>query len=341
LTKEEIIDFYKHSTTEELIGKAKEICSVKYDNKVFLRGLIEFSNYCDKDCLYCGIRNANANVHRYRLTEKEIIDTVKLGYDKNLKTFVLQSGEDDYFTNKKLCYIIEEIKKITNNEVALTLSCGIKTKKQYQEIKDAGCDRYLIRFETSDEKLHSYLRNGISLKRRLQALNDLKELGFEVGSGFMVGLPNETEQIRINNALLCYDLGLDMIGIGPFIPHPETPLKDSIQESIELTIRMTALLRMLLPDANIPATTAAGTLSPIGREKMLEAGANVLMPNITPTTYKKDYLLYPNKICLDETGFECIGCLSGRVGTVGKKLSFERGDSLSFLSRKDYSGNNG
>ncbi|HOV14820.1 MAG TPA: [FeFe] hydrogenase H-cluster radical SAM maturase HydE [Spirochaetota bacterium] len=329
----DILDFYKSSQTDELINKADEVCRTVYGDKVFLRGLIEFSNYCDKDCLYCGIRNSNTTVHRYRLTENEIIQTVKEGFKSGLKTFVLQSGEDDWYSQKKLCYIIDEIKKVTDNEAALTLSCGIKTKSQYGELKSAGCDRYLIRFETSDENLHKYLRGGISLKRRLQALDDLKSLDFEVGSGYMVGLPEETEETRINNAILCYNYNFDMVGIGPFIPHPDTPLADTIQQPIDLAIRATALIRLLLPKSNIPATTAAGTLDKDGREKILKSGANVLMPNITPTVYKKDYLLYPNKICIDESGFQCIGCLSGRVKSIDKTLSFERGDSISFLER--------
>lgn len=332
----EIIDFYKKSSTDELSKRADEVCRSVYGDAVFLRGLIEFSNYCDKECLYCGIRHSNTNVHRFRLTEDEIIATVRDGYNSGLKTFVLQSGEDNWYSQKKLCYIIEEIKKVTDNVAALTLSCGIKTKSQYKELKSAGCDRYLIRFETSDESLHRYLRNGISLKRRLMALDDLKSLGFEVGSGYMVGLPGETEDIRINNALLCHKYGFDMVGVGPFIPHHETPLKDAPQEPIELAIRSTALVRLLLPKTNIPATTAAGTLDKNGREKILKSGANVLMPNITPTDYKKDYILYPNKICIDESGFQCVGCLSGRVKTVNKKLSYDRGDSASFLEKSSY-----
>jgi biotin synthase len=269
----EILDFYKNSTLEDLVEKADNICRQNYGEKVFLRGLIEFSNYCDKDCLYCGIRNSNGKVERYRLSEDEIISAVKSGFDSGLKTFVLQSGEDDYFAVKKLCSIIEKIKNITAGKAALTLSCGIKTKNQFAELKSSGCDRYLIRFETSDENLHKYLRNGISLKRRLQALTDLKELGFEVGSGFMVGLPGETEQIRIENALLCLKFDFDMIGIGPFIPHPETPLSGSMQMPLEHAIKSVSLVRLLLPKVNIPATTAAGSLSKEGREKMLEAGA--------------------------------------------------------------------
>jgi len=333
MTKDELLYLYDNCTIEELSVKANEICLKNYGNKVFLRGLIEFSNYCDKDCLYCGIRNSNGNVKRYRLTEDEIINAVTEGFKSGLKTFVLQSGEDEYFTIDKLAKIIEQIKTNTDGQAALTLSVGIKTKKEFNELKKAGADRYLLRFETSDEKLHSYLRNGISLKRRLQALTDLKDLDFEVGSGFMVGLPDETDNIRLNNLMLSQEFGFDMVGIGPFIPHQETPLKDAKQEPLELTIKMVSLLRMVLPFSNIPATTAAGSLSPEGREKMLSAGANVLMPNITPVGYKKDYLLYPGKICLDEDGFQCISCLDKRIKIVNKEISFGRGDSISYAKR--------
>lgn len=335
----EIIDFYKKATPEELFAKANEVCDLNYGNKVFLRGLVEFSNYCDRDCLYCGIRHDNTNVERYRLTHEQIIETVKSGYEKGFKTFVLQSGEDPVVTTEFICKVVEDIKKITNNEAAITLSCGIKTKREYREMKDAGADRYLIRFETSDPDLHKYLRNGISFKRRIMALEDLRECGYEVGSGYMVGLPEETEEIRINNALLCKELEIDMIGIGPFIPHPATPLKDAKKHDIIHTLKATALIRLLLPGANIPATTAAGSLDPLGREKVLSAGGNVLMPNLTPCVFKKNYLLYPGKICLDEEGFQCVGCMNKRVGTINKVISMERGDSLSIQHRRGVQGN--
>lgn len=330
ISKDQAISIYKDKS-DYIFELARDICYSIYGNKVFLRGLIESSNICVKDCLYCGIRKGNNKVIRYKLTKNEILDTVKKGYDYGLRTFVIQSGEFAYSV-KELCDIVESIKN-NYSDIAITLSCGLMSKSQYKELKNSGCDRYLMRFETSDEKIYSYLRND-SLKRRIKGLYDLKELGFETGSGFMVGLPGESEETRINNALLCYDLSLDMIGIGPFIPHKDTPLGNSEQVPIDYTIRMTALLRILLPYSNIPATTAAGTLSQNGREKMLWAGANVLMPNITQNIYKKNYLLYPDKICIDESGFECIGCLSNRVKSVGKEISFDRGDSYSFRMKE-------
>ena len=324
---ESIIDFYKNSTTDVLAREANNICEQNYGNNIYLRGLIEFSNYCSRDCLYCGIRKSNHNVTRYRLTHKQIINAVKKGYSIGLKTFVLQSGEDNYYSIDKLCRLLEDTNNVTEGNAAITLSCGIFTKTQYKKLKQSGADRYLLRFETSSPKLHSYLRNGISLKRRLKALEDLKECDYEVGSGYMVGLPDETEDIRIENAKLCHKMKLDMIGIGPFIPHKDTPLKNSSQCNIDMTIRAVALVRMLLPKANIPATTASGTLDSAGREKVLRSGANVLMPNITPKEYKKYYLLYPNKICLDEDGIDCIGCLKERLSKINKNMVFDRGDS--------------
>ncbi|MBN2442090.1 MAG: [FeFe] hydrogenase H-cluster radical SAM maturase HydE [Spirochaetales bacterium] len=316
--------------------QADQVCREHYGNKVFLRGLIEFSNYCDMDCLYCGLRRSNKHVQRYRLEVPDILSIVKKGYNAHMRTFVLQSGEDPSYGINKLCELIKKIKIETNDEAAVTLSCGIRTKEEYKILKKAGADRYLIRFETSDSLLHVYLRNGITLKRRLQAIDDLKSCDFEIGSGFMVGLPGETKATMIRNALLCKELDLDMIGIGPFIPHHLTPLKYSVQSPIEQTLRLVSIIRLLLPEANIPATTSMGTLDPYGREKALQAGANVLMPNITPASYKKSYLLYPGKICLEENGFECINYLDPKIKSVGKEISFDIGYSKHFIKKGVY-----
>lgn len=334
MDSKEAIYLYKSVPTEELSKLANDITLKNYSDKIFVRGLLEFSNYCGMDCLYCGIRKSNAKTIRYRLSDEEIIDTIKFGLDTNIKTFVLQSGEDYNYNVKELSKLVYKIKKITGSETAITLSCGLMNKEGYKELKDNGCDRYLMRFETSDENVYSYLKKGQSLKTRIHGLENLKNLGFEVGSGFMVGLPGETIETRINNALLCKELELDMIGIGPFIPHDETPLKEEDSGSLDTILRTTALLRILLPYTNIPATTATGSIDALGREKALSCGANVLMPNITPTKYKKNYLLYPGKICLEESGFECISCLSGRVESVGKKISYEKGNSLSYSIKK-------
>jgi biotin synthase len=327
LTKESIIDFYKEVDTETLIVEAAKVCQKVHGNGVWLRGLIEFSNYCAQDCLYCGIRRSNNKVTRYRLNEKEILETVKSGYQQGLRSFVLQSGEDPCFQASVLAGIVEKIRNGFPN-AAIVLSCGVKTEEEYRLLKKAGADRYLLRFETSDPALHAKLRGGIPLERRLKALSDLKEADYQVGSGYMVGLPGETEKIRIQNALLCAKLELDMAGIGPFIPNPDTPLNEAKQEDIILTIRATALLRLLMPKTHIPATTAAGSLDKFGREKMILAGANVLMPNITPIAYRKHYLLYPGKICIEESGEQCLGCLALRMKSIGREIQSGRGDAL-------------
>jgi iron-only hydrogenase maturation rSAM protein HydE len=272
-------------------------------------------------------------VRRYRLAPEEIFAIAASGYRAGLRSFVLQGGEDCAFAEADLVRAVELIRRDCP-EAAITLSAGILGREAYARLRDAGADRYLLRFETSDPELHEKLRAGVSLDRRLEALAELRELGYQLGSGYMVGLPGETEETRVANALLCRELELDMVGIGPFIPHPETPLAGCAQEGIELTIRAAALVRLLLPDAHMPATTAAGSLDPLGREKMIEAGANVLMPNITPPLAKQNYLLYPGKICIAEEGEKCIGCLSLRVRSVDRELSFARGDALR-LARVD------
>ena len=329
----EVLEFYRNTATPELMRRANEVCRQTYGSEVFLRGLIEFTNFCALDCHYCGIRKSNVRANRYRLTVEQIVGLADAGWKYGLKTFVLQGGEDPWFTADRIVQVLEGIEKVTGGQGAVTLSVGIRPREVYRRWKAAGADRYLMRFETSDPALYSVLKNGARLADRLKALNDLRDEGFEVGSGYMVGLPGETEETRIGNALLCHQWDFDMVGIGPFIPHPETPLAVAPQQPIELAIRAAALVRLLLPEANMPATTAAGSLDKQGREKMLAAGANVLMPNITPESVKKDYLLYPGKICLDESGFECISCLDIRTHLVNKTLSWARGDSVNASKR--------
>jgi len=328
ISRAEIADLYYNCPTDELMSMGQRITVQYHGKSILLRGLVEFSNYCDRSCLYCGIRKENNNVERYRLDKNQILEIVKLGYERGLRTFVLQGGEDSYFSTDYLCEITKAVKDYTGDNAALTLSCGIQSRSQYRELADAGADRYLIRFETANPELHSYIRQSIPLSKRLKAIETLQEEGFQVGSGFMIGLPNETDEDRIDNIMLAGKLELGMAGIGPFIPHPDTPLAHSLQNPIELSVRATALLRMVLPKTHIPATTAAGTLDPQGREMMIQAGANVLMPNITPIEAKRNYLLYPGKICLDESGIQCIGCLSIRVKPLDRELSFAKGDTL-------------
>ncbi|WP_319558901.1 [FeFe] hydrogenase H-cluster radical SAM maturase HydE [Marispirochaeta sp.] len=327
-------DLFREGNLKELSLGAMKVTREHFGNSVFLRGLLEYSNYCSCNCFYCGIRRDNGRVERYRLDDDMIYAAVDSGFIRGLRTFVLQGGEDPEFGTDRMCRVVREIKRRTGDAAAVTLSCGILSRESYAALKDAGADRYLLRFETADTELHSYLRDGVSLERRLKALEDLRSLGFQTGSGFMVGLPGEDDELILRNIRLARKLELDMIGIGPFIPHPATPLRDAPQVPLEKTLLATALLRLFCPRAHIPATTAAGSLEPDGREKMLSCGANVLMPNISPVEVKPHYLLYPGKICLDEDGLHCIGCLGGRVAAVGRKLSFDRADGL-ICKRRD------
>ena len=312
----------------ELIALARSVADSVHGKEVLLRGLIEVTNECERDCLYCGIRKSNSDVVRYRLSEKEVSAVIEAGRSAGFRTFVLQGGESSNLRGDGLLKLTEAARKAAGSGSAITLSFGIRSRREYEELRSAGADRYLMRFETADPELHRYLRNGVTLKRRLEALEDLRAAGFQLGSGFMTGLPGETEETVIENVALAAELDLDMGGVGPFIPHPGTPLAAASGGTIDLAVRATALLRLALPACHIPATTAAGTLHPEGRERMLEAGANVLMPNITPTAAKKNYLVYPGKICLDESGFQCVGCLSVRALGRGLTLSWDRGDAI-------------
>ena len=297
-------------------------------NTILLRGLIEFTNHCSCNCRYCGIRSGNHAIRRYRLTEEEILSLVARGRELQLSTFVLQGGEDQDWHTDRICRLVESIKAFTGPEAAVTLSCGNRSPAEYRSMADAGADRYLIRFETSDPELYAQLHNGQSLAERLDAVRAVQAAGLQTGSGFMTGLPGQTPETELNNILLSQELGLDMVGVGPFIPHQQTPLADATQQSLDATIRATALLRLALPAAHLPATTSAGSLAPDGREQMIAAGANVLMPNITTKEVREDYALYPGKICLDETDIE--GAVQGLVpslAALGKSLSFARGDA--------------
>jgi len=329
----DIRDLYFNCDLSYLSNLANKICEKNYGNKIFLRGLLEFSNECKMNCLYCGIRNDNKKLKRYKIGNEEIISIIDKNYRKGFKTFVLQCGEFLTIKLKEICDLVYKIKN-RYNDIAITLSCGYFSKKELKLLKNSGVDRYLLRFEIADEKIYSYLKNGLKLKDRIEMLYNLKELEFETGSGFMVGLPGETDEILLKNLELCYNLNLDMIGIGPFIPNPDTPLGHLKPKPFETTIKLTALLRIILPYSNIPATTASGTIIPDGREQLLKSGANVLMPNITPEKYKANYLLYPNKICLTDTIDDCLKCLNLRLNQIGKTISFDIGTSLNYKKEK-------
>ncbi|MCX7775264.1 MAG: [FeFe] hydrogenase H-cluster radical SAM maturase HydE [Rectinemataceae bacterium] len=319
---------------EDLRTRADALCRTIHGNRVHVRGLVEVTNYCRQNCLYCGLRRSNGRVRRYRMPEEMVIAMLQKAHARGLRSFVLQGGEDPEYGAERLARLAERIRAALGDEVALAFSFGTFRRHEYARLRQAGVERYLLRFETSDEQLYRMLR-GTELAMRLDALEALRALDFEVGSGFMTGLPGHDHERLERDVALARSLDLDMVGVGPFIPHPNTPLGKESCLGLEPALQATAMLRLALPYANMPATTAAGSIAPDGRERMLAAGANVLMPNIGPVDFKKDYEIYPGKICLDEDGLRCIGCLAVRVASIGKELSFGRGDAPSHARRSN------
>jgi biotin synthase len=311
---------------QELYRKADEIRRQHYGTDVYIRGLIEISSYCKNDCLYCGIRRSNSHAERYRLTRDEILECCERGYALGFRTYVLQGGEDAFFTTEYVAELATEIKK-RYPDCALTLSLGEREREDYQTWFDAGADRYLLRHETASkahyEKIHP---PDLSYEHRMQCLRDLKEIGYQVGCGFMVESPYQTTDDLIADMRFIREFQPHMVGIGPFIPHHETPFADRGQGSLEKTLTMIALIRLTLPQALIPATTALGTIHPRGREMGLQAGGNVVMPNLSPVGVRKQYMLYDNKICTGDEAAECIACMTRRVGSVGYQIVTDRGD---------------
>lgn len=284
---------------------------------IHLRGLIEFSNICRNNCLYCGIRRGNGKVARYRMEEDELVETARRAAALGFKTVVMQSGEDMYYTQEKMCRIIEAIKKF---DVAVTLSIGERSYGDYKAFREAGADRYLMRIETTDKDLYHRLDPGMSWQHRYECLLMIKELGYELGSGIMVGLPGQSLESIAADLMFLRRLGVDMAGIGPFIPHPETPLAGEPGGSLHLALRTMAIMRLLLPDINIPATTAMESLHPDGRMMALQGGANVVMPNVTEGEYRKLYELYPGKICVNDTPVHCRSCISRKILSIGRTI---------------------
>ncbi|MBR1907502.1 [bacterium] len=323
LTKSEIINILKDNTQDEQLFKtADEIRKKNVGNKVHLRGLIEFSNICKRTCKYCGLRAENKTLERYRISEEDIIFYAKQASEMGYKTIVLQSGEDEYFSQETICKIINEIKKL---DVALTLSIGEKSYDEYKAYKDAGADRYLIRIETTDKELYKQMHPHMNYENRIKCLNYIKELGYEVGTGCLVGLPGQTIDSLADDILFFKSINADMVGIGPFIAHPETPLKDASNGSFNLALKVMALTRIILPDINIPATTAMETLNPNGRIIALQSGANVVMPNVTSKEYRAKYEIYPNKICINENPTQCRGCIEGKIKAIGRTIAEDFG----------------
>ncbi len=329
LSKQEWIELISspyEEISEYVFEKARKQRMAYYGNDVYMRGLIEFSNYCKNDCLYCGIRRSNRYASRYRLSLDQILQSCKMGYDLGFRTFVLQGGEDPYFTDDRIVAIASAIKS-SFPDCALTLSIGEKPLESYQTYFDAGADRYLLRHETANkahyEKLHP---PGMSYDHRMQCIWNLKRIGFETGTGFMVGSPGQTVECLADDMMFLTALKPHMVGIGPYIPHHETPFADQMAGTLEMTLLMIAFIRLALPYALIPATTALGTISPLGREKGMMAGANVVMPNLSPKEVREKYLLYDDKICTGDEAAECRYCIERRMNSVGYQIKVHRGD---------------
>lgn len=320
-----ILDHLDGTSYEYLREKADQKRRLHYNDVVFMRGLIEFTNYCAQDCAYCGIRASNTHANRYRLTMEDILSCCAEGYQLGYRTFVLQGGEDPWFTDERLCGIIEAIKS-RFPETAITVSVGERTRESYQRIFDAGADRYLLRHETASKRLYESLHPEMSFEYRIQCLETLKDIGFQVGAGFMVGLPGQTNADLVMDLKFLHRFKPHMIGIGPFIPHSETPLGHADGGTVEKTLVMVALTRLMIPGALMPATTAMGTLDSLGREKAIKAGANVVMPNLSPTEVRTKYELYENKICTGDEAAHCRTCIQRRIESTGYTVDMSRGD---------------
>lgn len=330
--KEELNFLLDHLTEEDkkyLIQKAHETRMRTYGDKVYIRGIIEFTNYCKRNCIYCGIRRSNKNAKRYRLTLEDIEECVEIGDKLGYKTYVLQGGEDDYYTDEKMIEIIKMIKrKYPNN--AITLSLGERSYESYKKLFEAGADRYLLRHETATKELYERLHPGSSFENRRQCLKNLKEIGYQIGAGFMVGIPGQRKKDLVNDLLFIKELEPAMVGLGPFIPHKDTVFKDEKGGTVEMTTTMLALVRLLLPDVLLPATTALGSIDTTGREKGIKAGANVVMPNLSPTRVRAKYDLYDGKICTGDEAAECRNCIEGRINRAGFKVEVTRGDNITW-----------
>ena len=323
MDKQEIVAILKDDLKNDwLFKKADEVRQKNVGNAIHLRALIEFSNICKRHCKYCGIRAGNTTTKRYRLSEEEILFLAKKAVDLGYKTIVLQSGEDDDYYADKLCDIIRGIKAF---DVAVTLSIGEKTFEEYKAYRQAGADRFLLRIETTDRNLYEAMHPRADFDNRVRCLHDLKTLGYEVGTGCLVGLPGQSLESLANDILFFKQLDADMIGVGPFIPHAQTPLKDEKQGNFWLALKVMALTRINLPTINIPATTAMETLMPNGRFIALQSGANVVMPNVSTVDCRKKYEIYPNKAGVNDNEADVRKQLEIRFATIGRTLASDKG----------------
>lgn len=331
LSKEELTALIQVKDDEisgYLFEKARSIRKGYYGNSVYIRGLIEFTNYCKNDCFYCGIRKSNCSASRYRLTKEQILECCETGYSLGFRTFVLQGGEDIYYSDDDMIDIILSI-KTQYRDCAVTLSIGERSFESYLAYFNAGADRYLLRHETANEEHYKKLHpSNLSLANRKGCLQDLKHIGYQVGSGFMVGSPFQTPECLAEDMLFLHELNPQMVGIGPFIPHHDTPFAAKDSGTLELTLLMLGLLRLMLPSVLLPSTTALGTIHPQGREKGILAGANVVMPNLSPRDVRNKYLLYDNKICTGDEAAECRCCIDNRMRQIGYEVVVDRGDYI-------------
>ena len=328
-TKEELVFLLENITDEEmqvLRRKAQVTAIMNFRKDIFIRGLIELSSYCKNDCLYCGIRRSNKNAVRYRLTKEQILKCCDLGYELGFRTFVMQGGEDPYFTDEVMCDIIGAVKS-KYPDCAITLSLGERGKESFKRLYDAGADRYLLRHETANPEHYKKLHPPeLSYENRIRSLYELKEVGFQTGAGFMVGSPFQTCEDLANDLLFIKELKPQMCGIGPFVPHRDTVFADKPHGSLRMTLILLSLIRLMNPRILLPATTALGTIDPRGRELGILHGANVVMPNLSPKEHRADYSLYDNKICTGDEAAECIRCLSRRMNSIGYNIVTDRGD---------------
>ncbi|MBQ2644207.1 [bacterium] len=326
LSYEELIYLIKDEQFNEyLYSKADETRKIFVGDEIHLRGLIEFSNICKNNCQYCGLQKNNHKIDRYKMSIDEIYQTAKQAVIMGYKTIVLQSGESEVYSVDELCKIIRKIKLLN---VAITLSIGEKNSDEYKELKEAGADRFLLRIETTSPKLYKALHPSMSLSKRMACLHYLKKIGFETGTGNLIGLPNQTDESIANDILFFKELDADMVGLGPFIPHNDTPLGNYKGGTFEKALKVMAITRLLMPNINIPATTAMETLNPNGRIIALQSGANVVMPNVNETKYRSKYEIYPNKICINDNPDKCRNCIEAKIKSIGRTISQTKGFRL-------------
>ncbi len=333
-----LLESEDRETMDYLAARARAVCDSVYGRDVYIRGLIEISSYCRNNCLYCGIRRGNANAERYRLTPEQILSCADTGYALGFRTFVLQGGEDAWFTDDRMADIVSELKQ-KYPECAVTLSLGERSFESYRRLREAGADRYLLRHETADSCHYAMLHpEEMSWENRMECLRSLRTLGYQVGCGMMIGSPFQKTEHLVRDLRFIQSFKPEMVGMGPFIPHKDTPFRDCPAGTLEMTLKLLSIVRLLLPEVLLPATTALGTIHPMGREMGVKAGANVVMPNLSPSDVRGKYLLYDGKICTGDEAAECIRCLSLRMEGIGYHVVQSRGDHISRTERRDPDG---